>query len=138
MSSYCKVVTSEVLLGNNSKALASYLFQEVASCKDLWTLQVFRKWRQQKHEEKAKQNADSEAERKRKGILTGREIFSQVGCVFVMDCRMEMQQLPGRVFSCLPLGLYAGMSRWAFFSIGYFDIQTVLRPAMCDTGRICG
>lgn len=52
---------------------------------------MFKKWRQQKQEEKAKQNADSEAERKRKGILTGREIFSQVGSICLVGCRLEMK-----------------------------------------------
>ena len=35
-------------------------------------------WRRKRHEDKLKKREDAAEERKRKGILTGREIFMQV------------------------------------------------------------
>ena len=41
-------------------------------------MQVFSKWRNQKRDAARKQQEEAQAERKRKGILSGREIFAQV------------------------------------------------------------
>ena len=40
--------------------------------------QVFAAWRQKQQEDKRRAQEEGESERKRKGILTGREIFQQV------------------------------------------------------------
>ena len=42
------------------------------------TQAVFQSWREAQRQEKRKAAQDNEAERKRKGIMTGREIFAQV------------------------------------------------------------
>ena len=42
------------------------------------TQAVFQSWREAQRQEKRKAAQDNEAERKRKGIITGREIFAQV------------------------------------------------------------
>ena len=44
-------------------------------------VQVFSKWKNQKRDVLRKQEEEAIAERKRKGILSGREIFAQV-CFF--------------------------------------------------------
>ena len=41
-------------------------------------MQTFRKWREDRKTDKEKKEAQAEADRKRKGILTGREIFMEV------------------------------------------------------------
>lgn len=41
-------------------------------------VQTFRKWREDRKTDKEKQMAAAEASRKRKGVLTGREIFMEV------------------------------------------------------------
>ena len=41
-------------------------------------LQTFRKWRESRKTDKEKKEGEAEAERKRKGHLTGREIFMEV------------------------------------------------------------
>jgi hypothetical protein len=40
--------------------------------------QTFRKWRDERRAEKQRRQDEEAAERKRKGIMTGREIFMQV------------------------------------------------------------
>ena len=42
------------------------------------TQDVFQKWRQKNVDDKRKAAEDSEAARKKKGVMTGREIFAQV------------------------------------------------------------
>lgn len=42
------------------------------------TQAVFEQWRQKKREERVKAAEAAEADRKRKGLMTGREIFAQV------------------------------------------------------------
>lgn len=42
-------------------------------------VQTFRKWRDERRAEKQRAQDEEEADRKRKGIMTGREIFMQVG-----------------------------------------------------------
>ena len=48
-------------------------------------VQTFRKWREDRKTDKEKQMAAAEAERKRKGVLTGREIFMEVSSASVRD-----------------------------------------------------
>jgi len=43
------------------------------------TQDVFISWRQKNRDDKKQARADTETERKRKGVMTGREIFAQAG-----------------------------------------------------------
>jgi hypothetical protein len=43
------------------------------------TQDVFINWRQKNRDDKKQARADTETERKRKGVMTGREIFAQAG-----------------------------------------------------------
>lgn len=40
--------------------------------------QTFSRWREERRAEKARKRDEEEADRRRKGLLTGREIFMQV------------------------------------------------------------
>ena len=69
-------------------------------------MQVFSKWHNQKKDAVRKQQEEAIAERRRKGILSGREIFAQVrprdACchLLVTACRLVwliLTKLPGAV-----------------------------------------
>ncbi len=55
-------------------------------------LQTFRKWRESRKTDKEKKEGEAEAERKRKGQLTGREIFMEVSSL--MDLPTRGHSLP--------------------------------------------
>ena len=71
-----------------SVCLSVLLFISVA------LIQVFSKWHNQKKDAVRKQQEEAIAERKRKGILSGREIFAQVrpcgacSCCHLLICCM--------------------------------------------------
>ena len=55
-------------------------------------VQVFSKWRNQKRDAQKKQEEEAIAERKRKGILSGREIFAQVCFPTLVPSRCALLQ----------------------------------------------
>lgn len=58
----------------------------LGQCKgSLLAAQTFRKWREERKTDKEKKEADAEIERKRKGILTGREIFMEVSLLAAVE-----------------------------------------------------
>ena len=70
----------------NRKDIEDMIEEERAKvdAKTAITQDVFLNWRQKNRDQKAKAREDSETERKRKGVMTGREIFAQANPFLVL------------------------------------------------------
>ena len=96
----------------NRKDIEDVIEEERAKvdAKTAITQDVFLNWRQKNRDQKAKAREDSETERKRKGVMTGREIFAQASLSFVVHMQ-ESEHCP-RLFILEEGGAVRGVDVW--------------------------